>query len=109
MEYGDTWLEILVLPAINYATQQNHVPIIRRLVIRNCSEEPWNDRRVSISTLPDFFNPLRLEVPALAPGESFEAKSVSFSMSSQFLTDLTEKVRGELECIPTVNRATRYE
>jgi hypothetical protein len=98
MDLRDTWLDITVLPVVNYATQQNHVPVVRKLIVTNPSEQPWNERKLVLSANPDFFKPVTLALPPLSAGESYEAKAIQIGTSTQFLTDLTEKVSGEFEC-----------
>ena len=48
-------------PAINYAFQQNSIPVLRELVIRN-GNFPRKELKVSLRTEPAFADPIELHI-----------------------------------------------
>jgi len=81
--------------AINYAFQQNAIPLIKELVIRN-DDRSRRNVRLRITTEPAFATPLELAFSELAPAEHQRIAPVDLRLSHDFLAGLNEKVRGEL-------------
>lgn len=89
-------LNFTYTPAINYAFQQNHVPIIRELTASNNSESTWKTIRFEITTEPDFAQGWKVEAESLAAGESHQINHIPLTVSTKFLAELTEKISGSL-------------
>lgn len=83
--------------SINFAMQQNYVPMIRSLVITNQSEEKLGDLHLRITFEPAFAKEFTCDVEAIEAGESVEISPVRISLSTEFLFSLTEKLVGTME------------
>ena len=80
-------------PAINYAFQQNAIPVIRELAVRNDSL-PRKDLVIRVRTEPAFAMPVELNVQSLEPEGEFHVAPLDLKLSPSFLADVTEKVSG---------------
>jgi hypothetical protein len=87
-------LQFSSLPAINFALQQNHVPVVRQLILTNTSAANWQQVTVSIAPEPAFALEWKQTFEVLKKDESFECTNISLKISSQYLAELTEKVSG---------------
>jgi very-short-patch-repair endonuclease len=82
--------------AINYAFQQNSIPILRELRITNGSPDELRDIVIRISAEPAFAIARELHAHALPPGEEFRLAPVELKLSPDYLASLTERVTGLL-------------
>jgi len=89
-------LEILHDPTVNYALQQNDVPIIKQLRITNSNGECLKDLVVHIEVEPDFAIPWDGRVTSLEPGASYAFGQLPLQLSPKFLAELTERVAGTI-------------
>jgi len=89
-------VELSYTPVANYAIQQNRIPIVRKLVIENPSEEDLLDLKIEIKCEPNFVNNWEHRVEILPSKESIEIKVEGLKLSAKFLSELTEKLAGEL-------------
>ena len=81
---------------VNYAMQQNDVPVIKALRIRNESDDATRDLLVRITTEPAFAASWEGRVTAIKPGETFSLGVIDLPLSHDFLAGLTERVAGSL-------------
>ncbi|SDT08711.1 AAA domain-containing protein [Paenibacillaceae bacterium GAS479] len=84
---------------INFAMQQNHVPIISKLWITNMDSNELRNVQVRIRTQPEFANEWTTTLDVLLPDNSTDLGTVSLQLSSAFLAQLTERLSGSLELI----------
>jgi hypothetical protein len=89
-------VDISTVRVVNYAMQQNDVPVISRLRVRNTSESPIEDLRIRVRVEPDFAAMWETRVAALVPGETYDLGVVDLALSHDFLAQLTERVAGTL-------------
>ena len=82
--------------SINFAMQQNYVPIIRSLVIHNETEAKLNDLHLKITFEPDFARAFSYDIQSIEAGESVEISPVRIRLSTEFLFSLTEKMVGNI-------------
>ena len=90
-------LGLTILPAINFASHQNHIPLIRNILITNTGETDWQDLTFTITANPAFAQSYSHSIPILRPGESYELKNRTLPIAPQYLADLTEKISGTLD------------
>jgi very-short-patch-repair endonuclease len=81
---------------INFAMQQNDVPVVKALRIENRTETPLRDLEVRISAEPAFAQGWGSRVAAVGERATYNLESVDLELSPGFLGDLTERVRGQL-------------
>ncbi|WP_345952877.1 DUF3320 domain-containing protein [Mucilaginibacter sp. PAMB04168] len=82
-------------PAINFAFQQNHVPVIRSLTIKNNSGLHWENVKLNIESEPDFAAIWNGDISILHNGEEQVFKNIPIHISSKYLAELTERVSGK--------------
>src|SRR5688500_1810212 len=80
-------------PAINYAFQQNAIPVIRELAVRN-DKVARKDLVIRVRTEPAFATPIELNLQSLEPDGEYRVAPVDLKLSPSFLADLAEKVTG---------------
>lgn len=88
-------------PVINFALQQNHVPVIRELVIINHSAEDWQQVTITLTTEPVFAAVWTHTTEVIKKGGSCSFKNIPLQLSAGFLVELTERIAGKL--LLTVN------
>lgn len=81
-------------PVVNYALQQNDVPIIKQLRITNAGQFELRELHVRIDVEPDFATPWEGRLTSLAPGESHAFGQIRLTLSPKFLAELTERLAG---------------
>lgn len=81
---------------INFAMQQNYVPIIRNLVITNKTESTLKNLKVKILFEPNFAREYSHEIPSIEAGKSVTISPVRINLSTEFLFSLTEKLVGNM-------------
>ena len=89
-------LRIELSRRINFAMQQNDVPIISAVHVDNASDAPLHDVRLRIAAEPDFAAPVEQRIAAVAPRSTYTLEAVDLVLSPRVLGELTERVRGEL-------------
>lgn len=98
--------------SINFAMQQNYVPVIRSLVVNNESEHALKNLSLKITFEPAFAREYTLALGELEAGKSVEISPVKLLLSTEFLFSLTEKMLGTIlaelyegeECIGRLER-----
>ena len=81
---------------VNYAMQQNDVPLIKALRIVNGTDVALHDLLVRITTSPAFAAPWERLVSTINPKESFNLGVVDLPLAHDFLASLTERVTGSI-------------
>ena len=89
-------VEFIYTPVANYAIQQNRIPIVRKLVIENPSEEDLLDLKIEIKGEPDFINSWEHRIEMFPGNQRIEFEVKGLKLSAKFLSELTEKLAGEL-------------
>jgi hypothetical protein len=87
-------VEFVYTPVINFAMQQNHVPVVRKLSIKNTTGNDLENMRVEITSEPDFAVIWKHNIEQLTKDESIEITSINLRISSKYLSELTERVAG---------------
>ncbi len=82
--------------SVNYAMQQNDVPVVKSLRILNETVGTLRGLNIRITTEPVFATPWESRMTAINPGESFNPGVVDLPLSHDFLASLTERVGGSL-------------
>jgi very-short-patch-repair endonuclease len=94
-----TDINLTYTPVINFALQQNHVPVIRSLVINNTTGADWNALEVEITVEPAFAPSWKRLYGYVKQGEAYETGAIQLNLSAQYLAELTEKVSGTINII----------
>jgi very-short-patch-repair endonuclease len=88
--------------AINYAFQQNAIPVVKELSIRN-DATPRQNLLVRIVTEPVFAEPIEIRLQSIEAGAEFRVAPLELKLSHDFLAGLNEKVAGWLKIEVTEN------
>lgn len=89
-------VQVVHVPVVNFAMQQNHVPVIREIVLKNTGEEDIRGLHVQISFNPDFAEPYQLHIESIAPGSEERIAAIPIQLSTSFLSQLTERLLGHI-------------
>jgi very-short-patch-repair endonuclease len=81
---------------VNYAMQQNDVPVVKSLRIINGTNRVLRDLLIRITNEPAFSTSWESRITVINPGESFNLGVVDLPLSHDFLASLTECVAGSL-------------
>ncbi|QJD95216.1 hypothetical protein HH214_04650 [Mucilaginibacter robiniae] len=84
------------IPAINFAFQQNHVPVIREFTLQNQSDQNGTNVGIEITTEHDFADVWKYNIDFLSRGETYEFKSILLNVSSKYLAYLTERIASRI-------------
>ena len=82
---------------VNFASAQNDVAIINRLVIDNPTSEPLDDVRITLRSAPPIIREKVWTVDRIASEAAFTARDRAFSLDIERLAGLDEAEVGELE------------
>ncbi|MFC4102214.1 DUF3320 domain-containing protein [Paenibacillus xanthanilyticus] len=81
---------------VNYAMQQNHVPVVRQIVLANRTEADLRNLTITLTAEPAFAYEWSKSIDVLPAGQPIDLGIVNLQMSAQFLAELTERVTGTL-------------
>lgn len=82
--------------SINFAMQQNYVPLIRNLLVNNNSDEIQSNLKLRITFEPDFAKEFIYDIGSIEPNCSVEISPVNIILSTEFLFSLSEKMVGTI-------------
>ncbi|MGY3212008.1 DUF3320 domain-containing protein [Mucilaginibacter sp. HD30] len=89
-------IDLTLAPAINFAMQQNHVPVVKRLVLMNTGDVDYEHLTVEISSEHAFAIVWKASLDSLKAGESYTFGAIPLRISAGFLAELTERLSGHL-------------
>ena len=79
--------------AINYAFQQNAIPVIKELHFQN-DATARKDLVIRVTTEPAFATPAEVRIQAIAGEGEFRVAPLDLKLSHDYLAGLNEKVAG---------------
>ena len=82
------------IPAINFSMQQNHVPVIRYVTVKNNGHEDLDDLDILITFDPECAAPVTLHIDRLKGEKSLRLEDIPVKLSTSFLSNLTERIAG---------------
>ena len=89
-------LNFVYTPIVNFAMQQNHVPISRKLLLKNNSEVDIVNVCVQISILPDLADKTERLIDVVPQNSIVEVKNININIIPRYLSESTERVVGEI-------------
>ena len=69
-------------PVVNLAMQQNHVPVVRDVIITNNGDVALTDLDVSLSFDPEFAAEFKYSICSISPGSEDRSSVVPIAMST---------------------------
>jgi very-short-patch-repair endonuclease len=88
---------------INFAFQQNSIPVIRRIEITNDSEQDWYHVKCRIEAHPAWAEVHEQKIAYIPAGTTYTLTDVPLALEIDYLTQLSERVRGDIRI--TISRA----
>jgi len=88
--------ECIYSDVVNFAMQQNYVPVIKKITVKNFLEEDMKELELVISTEPEFAREWKTTLALVPAGQIIELDVVDLKLSPDFLAKLTEKIAGML-------------
>ena len=85
-----------VTMAINFAMQQNYVPIIRSILVNNQTEKKYENLTLKVRFDPDFAKEYTYSIAGIEPGQMVEISPVLIKLRTEYLFSLTEKIVGTI-------------
>jgi len=82
--------------AVNFAMQQNHVPIIRKLALINDDESPIENVKIKVSISPEISDEQERIIDIIPQKATVDIKDLHLNISTDFLSKLTEKISGDI-------------
>ncbi len=86
-----------MLHRVNFACTQNDVAIVRRLTVRNRTEDPLAGVRVTMRAIPPVIRQKSWFLDRIAPGSEHEVSDAGVELDIERLAGLNEAEVGELE------------
>jgi very-short-patch-repair endonuclease len=81
---------------INFAFQQNSIPILRRIEIQNNSEKDWQNITCKIDTQPGWAEPHYLKITQIPASTAYTLTDIPLKLEIDYLAELSERVHGEI-------------
>lgn len=81
---------------VNFAMQQNHVPIIRKITLKNECGQLLENLKITVSILSDIGDIIEKTVESIPEEAVVEIKSLQIDISAKYLSELTEKVSSKI-------------
>lgn len=85
-------LDVSVLPMINFALQQNGLPVIRSIRIDNNISQELFDATLRITASPAFCRPYQKAVSLIPAKNQLELRDIDLVIDAEYLAGLTEKI-----------------
>ena len=104
-----TEVDLVYSPVINFAMQQNHVPIVRNLVITNNTNEHLENVQVEIISEPEFATKWRKEIDLIPKKGKYSFDTIEIIISPKYLSELTERISGRFLVSITMDNKTIFE
>ena len=88
---------------VNFAMQQNSIPVLRSIQIKNCTDSTIEAVKATVRTFPEFSFPLEFHAENIPPEDSVEFDGKRFELNPDYLMRLTERLAGKIEIKVFVN------
>jgi hypothetical protein len=85
-----------VIPKINLAFQQNSVPIITEIELRNLSDKSFHALELVLTGTPGFLIERTWHIDQLEAGSDVIIEDIHVELNSEFMRDINESLRGEM-------------
>lgn len=90
-------LDVSILPVVNFALQQNGLPIIRSIIVNNLTAQDLYDAQIRITSSPAFCITYQKTVTLIPAKSSLELKDIDLNLDAEYLAGLTERVNANLK------------
>jgi hypothetical protein len=87
-------LDLDFLPGINYLLFHAHIPVIRKVTVKNSSSEAIEGCKIIITPSDEFAYPIELFLDRIEANGSHEISGFKVKLIGKFFASLTERMRG---------------
>ena len=91
------FLDGRLIGAVNYASQQNRLPILPEISVVNNTDAPICDVTLSIQSAPEILTPFETKLPQIPARERLTLQNVPLCANAAYLCGLTERVTGRID------------
>ena len=85
-----------IIPVVNYALQQNRLPVVREVTLQNDTETDFANAILRIWSEPQIVSAFSQTINVVPAGDSFSIKGLLLALNHELLASLTERVVGTL-------------
>ena len=85
-----------VMNAVNFAMQQNYVPLIRNITLKNMTDAPLEALKLKITFDPAFAGEYTCNIDRIEAKGSLEISPVKIQLSTEYFFGLSERIDGHL-------------
>jgi DNA polymerase III delta prime subunit len=89
-------VDVSIVSVVNYALQQNKLPLVQSISIINNSEHEIGDVELRITSTPEFIHQFVTSIPYIPANNTFDIKDITLHLDAEYLASLTEKITGSL-------------
>ena len=89
-------LEVDCLKVVNYAIQQNRIPLFRGIRLFNGSDTALSNGSVHLSFSPEFAEDVEIPLGELKAGAGVTVRDLPVRLSGEYLSSMTESVTGQI-------------
>lgn len=89
-------VDVSIVPVVNYALQQNKLPLVQSISIINNSEHEISDVELRITSTPEFIHKFVTSIPYIPANNTYDIKDITLHLDAEYLASLTEKITGSL-------------
>ncbi|MDP1880428.1 MAG: hypothetical protein Q8K60_05765, partial [Parachlamydiaceae bacterium] len=92
-------VELIYSSIVNFAMQQNHVPVVRKLTIKNISETELVNISIEITADPEFAIAWSKRIDLLPVNELVDVGAIDIKSITKYLAELTERIVGHFTLV----------
>lgn len=92
-------VDLIYSPIINFAMQQNHVPVVRKLTIKNISETELVNISIEVTADPEFAITWSKRIDLLPVNELVDVGAIDIKSITKYLAELTERIVGHFTLV----------
>ncbi|WP_182867578.1 DUF4011 domain-containing protein [Rhodopirellula sp. JC639] len=96
---GAASIEFELSSSVNFASYQNSIPVLRRLCVRNPSQDPLTDLRLELTSEPGFITPKTWVIDRIDPDSTITIDDNDVHLDAGYLDRLNEAQRGDVRFI----------
>jgi len=102
-------VDLVFTPVINFAMQQNYVPVVKKITAKNVSDTDLENVNISIHSDPDFAVDCEHTLDLIRKTETFEFNSFDLKVSAKYLAELSERISGNITLSITANEQILFK
>ena len=102
-------VNLIYTPIINFAMQQNHVPVIRKLTIKNIGTTDLKNINIEIIPEPEFAIVWSKNMDSLPQDELVDLGAIDIKSVTKYLAELTERIAGSFRLIIKAENEILFE